>query len=107
MIDGVLKSEFLHDAHDDTLHHRLSQPSEDLIFENNAELRKNPGIIRDLGKNDEGGIWGRQVASVPMITFYMAIRQGFALNAPDSDIAGREMHRFLQTEEGKKCLVRG
>ena len=104
-MDEVFKTEFRADAHDDTLHHVLTQPSEDLIFEHNAELRKTPGLVRDLGKNSEGGTWGRHVAKVPMITWHMAIKQGFQLNAPDSEIAGREMHRFLLTEEGKKCLV--
>ena len=106
MSSCIFKSEFFHDAHDDVLHHRLTQPSEDLILENNAELRKNPGIIRDLGAQSEGGSWGRQVASIPQIIFYRAIKQGFQLNAKDSELAGREMHRFLQTDEGKKCLVR-
>jgi len=106
MEPGVFKSEFKIDAHDETVHHVLSQPSENLILEQNAELRKNPGLIRDLGSKDEGGSWGRQVASVPLILYYKAIRDGFQLNAPDSEIAGREMARFLQTEIGKTCLVR-
>lgn len=107
MSTGVFSSEFKFDNHDDTIHHVLTQPSEDLILAQNAELRKTPGLIRDLGAGDEGGSWGRMVATVPLIMFNQAIRDGYKLNSPDSEIAGREMHRFLASEKGKLCLVRG
>jgi hypothetical protein len=45
------------------------------------------------------------LASIPMIMYEKAIRDGFDLNNKDPDIAGREMHRYLQTPEGKACLV--
>ena len=106
-MNGIFQSEFKFDAHDDTVHHVLTQPSEDLILANNAELRKNSDIITDLGAKEEGGAWGRQIASVPFSMFNAAIRAGYALNAPDSQIASFEMHRYLQSEEGKKCLIRG
>jgi hypothetical protein len=106
-MDEVFRSEFKFDEHDDTIHHVLSQPSEDLILEQNAELRKTPGILRDLGKNEEGGSWGRLVATVPMIIYWKAIKDGYQLNAPNSEFAAKEMHRFLLSEEGKLCLVQG
>jgi hypothetical protein len=47
------------------------------------------------------------VATIPFIMFEKAIRAGFDLNCPDSKIAGKEMHRFLQSSDGKLCLVQG
>ncbi len=85
----------------------MTQPTEDVILARNARLRNNPGAIRDLGKGGEGGTWGRQVASIPLIIYDKAIRDGYDLNNLDSEIAGREMHRFLQSPMGKACLVQG
>jgi hypothetical protein len=36
-----------------------------------------------------------------------AIRDGYQLNCKDKDIAEKEMHRYLQSPEGRTCLVRG
>ena len=106
-MDGVIKSKFHYDNHDDTITHETSQPTENLILDRNAELRKSPGAIRDLGKNSEGGTWGRQVASIPFIMYEKAIRDGYQLNSKDKDHAGKEMHRYLASEEGRTCLVQG
>ncbi len=103
MVDEVFRSEF--DTHCTEIAHKLTQPTEDLILARNARLRQNPGVIRDLGQGGEGGTWGRQVASIPMIVYDRAIRDGYDLNNLDSEIAGREMHRFLQSPMGKACLV--
>ncbi len=46
--DGLYLEEFRVCAHEDKIYRRLSQPSRDLILNQNAELRKNPGVIRDL-----------------------------------------------------------
>lgn len=100
----TIKSEILFE--DDKVYHKTTQPAEDLILERNAELRKNPGVIQDLGGNGENS-WGRQVASIPFIIWEKAIRDGYWLNCPDSKIAEQEMHRFLMSEDGKKCLVQG
>ena len=104
---GIFTSKLHYQDHEDKLYHEVTQPTEDLILDYNSELRKNPGVIKDLGQGTEGGTWGRMVASIPMIIFDEAIRNGFALNHKDQDIAGKEMHRFLQTEKGRMCLVRG
>ena len=53
--DGVIKSEFL--THIDEVCHKQTQPTEPLILARNAELRKNPGALRDLGKQS-GESWG-------------------------------------------------
>lgn len=103
---GVIKSEIFYQDHTDELIHKTSQPTEGLILDRNAELRKSPDAIKDLGAGQEGGTWGRQVASIPFIVFEKAIRDGYQLNHKDREFAGREMHRFLQSDEGKSCLVR-
>jgi hypothetical protein len=100
--DGVIKSEFL--THIDEIAHKQTQPSEDLILVRNAELRKNPGVLYDLGEQ-EGHPWGRMVASIPMNMFEKAIREGYALNHPDATTSAMAMMNYLLTPEGKACLV--
>ena len=82
-MDSVIKSEVHYQDHTGTLTHKTTQPTEDLILERNAELRKNPGVIRDLGQGQSGGTWGRQVASIPFILYDKAIRDGYKLNSKD------------------------
>lgn len=106
MNNGVIKSEIFYQPHTETLTHKTTQPTEDLILARNAELRKNPGAIKDLG-SQSGGTFGRQVASIPFIMFEKAIRDGYDLNNRDGKIAGLEMTRYLQSTEGKMCLVQG
>lgn len=96
--DGVIKSDLKFQDHEERVYHRITQPTEDLILERNHELRKTPGVLRDLS-------FGRQVASIPMVMYVKAIKDGYMLNSPDSEIASKEMMRFLQSEEGKLCLV--
>ena len=93
-----IKSQFFYDAHDDTLHHLTTQPNEDLILEQNANLKK------DNAYNDLS--FGRQVASIPFIMYEKAIREGYDLNSPLKEVAEREMFRYLHSTEGKMCLVR-
>lgn len=104
-MSDVIKSKIILD-NQGSLFHETTQPTEDMILERNKQLRNNPGSIQDLGSQLEGGVWGRQVASIPFIVYEKAIRDGYQLNSPDSDHAGKEMHRFLRSEEGQKCLVR-
>jgi hypothetical protein len=94
--DGVIKSEFL--THIDEIAHKQTQPSEGIILARNAELRKNPGAIQDLS-------WGRLTASIPFNMFEKAIRDGYKLNDTNAEIAAAAMTRYLQTPEGKSCLV--
>ena len=93
---SVIKSEII--AEGTTLHHRRTQPTEDLILARNEQIRNSPGTLRDLS-------FGRQVASIPFNMWEAAVRAGFDLNCPDSDIAGKEMMRYLRSEEGKTCMV--
>ena len=107
-MDAVINSEFSMDPATGVLTHKQTQPTENIILARNAELRKNPGAIQDLGsqKKGNGGSWGRQIASIPEIMYNRAIRVGFALNHKDQGHAAAEMQRFLATSEGKKCLIR-
>ncbi|RKZ81089.1 MAG: hypothetical protein DRQ35_00965 [Gammaproteobacteria bacterium] len=106
-MDEVLKSDIHYQEHTGVLTHKLTQPTERLILDRNADLRRSPGAIRDLGQNEEGGAWGRMVASIPFIIFEQAKRDGFDLACKDQEIAGREMNRFLQTPAGRACMVQG
>jgi len=104
-MDAVIRSKYHFTPHTGVMTHETTQPSEDIILERNAELRKNPGAIRDLG--DGKDTWGRQVATIPFIMLERAIRDGYDINSKDSKHGQRELMRFLQSSEGKKCLVQG
>ena len=97
-MDAVIQSRYHYQAHTGVVSHETTQPTEMLILERNAELRKNPGAVRDMS-------FGRQVASIPIIMYEAAIRAGFDLNSHDTKFAGREMDRFLKTAEGKMCMI--
>jgi len=105
-MDEVFNSRAVYQDHEDVLYHELTQPTENTILERNKELRKDPGVIKDLGANmGSGETWGRQVASIPFIIYNHALRLGYELDAPGEQ-GQREMARFLQTDLGKQCLVR-
>lgn len=106
-MDNVFKSDIHYQDHTDEMTHKMTQPSEQKILDRNSRLRSNPGVIRDLGAQGKDGTWGRQVASIPLIIYEKAKRDGFAFDSPDKEYAGREMNRFLQTPAGKACLVQG
>lgn len=105
-MDAVIKSDIHIQNHTGVLTHKTTQPTEDIILHRNSELRKNPGVIQDLGKQS-GSAWGRQVASIPMIMYEAAIRNGYDLSNNNKEVAGLEMNRYLQSTEGQKCLVQG
>ena len=86
--------------------HELTQPSEGIILARNAELRKNPGAIKDLGQGMDGGSYGRQMATIPEIMYHKALRDGFDFYSKDKKHAAAEMQRFLATRDGQMCLIR-
>jgi hypothetical protein len=102
-MDEVFNSRLVYQDHEDKLYHEVTQPTENLILERNKELRNNPGVLRDLGEGDN--TFGRQVASIPLVMYEKAIRDGYDLNNRDAQIATREMMRYLQSSEGQLCLV--
>ena len=97
-MDEIISSKFKEQAHTNELYNIQTQPSEDLILERNAELRKD-NVLGDLS-------FGRQVASIPFIMWNAAIKAGYDLANPDAKVAEKEIFRYLQSEEGKKCMVR-
>lgn len=106
-MDEVIKSDIHYQEHTGEITHKMTQPTEKVILERNARLRNNPGVIRDLGHSSTGGTWGRMVATIPEVMVEKAIRMGFEINSRDAEHAGREMGRFLQTDDGKSCLIQG
>lgn len=94
---GVIRSQIVYQPHTDEIIHARSQPTENFIYDRNKELRENE-MMGDLS-------FGRCVASIPIIAWERAIRAGYDLNSKDQQIAGKEIHRFLQSEEGRRCLV--
>lgn len=106
MSDSIFESQIVLDSTSDRVTHRLTQPTEDLILERAKQLRNNPGALQDLGARSEEGTWGRMVATVPFILYQWALKNGYDLNSKDSEIASREMFRFLKSPEGQPCLVR-
>lgn len=105
-MDEVIRSDIHYQEHTGELTHKMTQPSEDIILQRNAELRKNPGVIQDLGKQT-GSSWGRNIASIPFNMYEAAVRAGYDLKSTDKDHRSKELFRYLQSEEGKKCLVQG
>lgn len=101
MADEIFRSRFVYQPHEDRLYHELTQPTEDLILKQNAELRKNPDAIK---KN--GFLGGHWLCQIPANRVEKAIRDGYRLNSPDADIRRKELFRYLQSEEGQACLVR-
>jgi len=106
-MDEVFRSEVHFQEHTGILTHKLTQPSESLILDRNARLRNSPGVLKDLGHESEGGSWGRMLASIPLIIYEQAQRDGFQLNCKDNEIASNELNRFLRTPEGRACMVQG
>lgn len=98
VFDGVFKSELLFCDHTEEVARKLTQPTEDLILNHNAELRKNKGALRDFE-------FGRQLASIPLNMWEKAIRDGYDLQSKDKQIREREMARYLRSPEGRACLV--
>ncbi|RKY42331.1 MAG: hypothetical protein DRP85_03330 [Candidatus Makaraimicrobium thalassicum] len=106
-MNDVIRSDIHFQEHTGELTHKRTQPTENIILERNKELRRNPGVIQDLGAQSEGGAYGRQVASVPFIMYEEAIRDGYELNKGDSKHRSNEMMRFLRSEKGQLCLIQG
>ncbi len=102
--DGVIKTRFVEDG--DKLYHEQTQPTDALIYERNKELRKNTGSIRDLGAQSGEGVWGRQVASIPMNDLEWARRNGYDIFSQDAKKASDELMRFLQSPLGQKSIIR-
>ena len=104
-MDDIFKQNLIYQPHSNELFSELVQPTEELIYSRNAELRKNKGVLNDMCAKSEGGSWGRQIASIPFVAYERAKLAGYDLDSKDAQIASNEMDRFLASEEGRKCLV--
>ena len=98
--DGVILNKFYHDDHDDTMHVKQTQPSEQLILDRNAELRRNKGALKPLAGTD-GKAWGGMTASIPEIMYHKVCKEGkYDLNND------KDLNKWLKdTPEGRACLV--
>lgn len=105
-MDQVIRSELHYQDHTGVLTHKTTQPTENLILARNAELRKSPGALYDLGEQ-AGETYGRMVATIPLIMWEKALRDGYDLNSRDRHTAETEMVRFFASNDGKLCLVQG
>jgi hypothetical protein len=104
IFDGLFKSA-IREEQDHSVH-EWSQPSEDLIAHHVQRRRLEPEAVRDLTDEETGETWGRQVASIPFVVWYKAIKDGFQLNHRDTKFANEELWRFMRSEEGQKWIVR-
>ena len=95
---GIL-SEIAHQAHTNELFHRRTQPNEDIILERNQRLRNEPEAF---AKND----YFHQLASIPIIMWEKAVRDGYELNSKNNEHATKELMRYLRSPEGRTCMVR-
>ena len=66
--DGVIKSEYKMQPSEGRLYRQMTQPDQGLILNRNAELRKNPGVIKDLS-------FGRQVLTIPEVDYIALCRK--------------------------------
>jgi hypothetical protein len=95
--DGVTVSKFRLQS-DGMIHREIVQPDRDLILANNAELRKNKGVIRDLS-------FARLALRVPLVDMY-ALKEKYPIlaNGSNEEIK-RFWHRFIKTSEAEPYKV--
>jgi hypothetical protein len=103
-MNDIIKSRWVEEGN--KLYHERTQPTSELIYERNKELRKNTGAIRDFGSQSEGGAWGREVARIPFNDLEWASRNGYDIYSKDAKHASKELMRFLQSPLGQKSIIR-
>ena len=94
--DEVFKSDYIQLG--DKLQRRLTQPSESIILERNAELRKDPGAIKDLS-------FGRWVGTIPLNDYEALCRKYPELKHGDGKQRQTCLMKILNSVEGRKYLV--
>lgn len=104
-MDEVFRSRLHYQPHTGEMTHQLNDTTEDIVLERNAELRKNPGSLHDLGAQGNGGTWGRKLADIPPGLILWAKNNGMDLFHPDKDQCQRNLAAFLATPQGRACLV--
>ena len=71
---------------------KLVQPSRNMILDNNAELRKNPGAIRSLS-------FMGLACTIPLEDWYNLIRKYPDLGSPVAEIQQPAFEKFLRSSE--------
>ena len=94
--DEVFKSEY--EVQGDKLVRALTQPTENLILERNNELRKNPGMIRDLS-------FGRWLATIPFNDIEALRRKYPELVHGDAQLVAQTWMKIFHMPEYRKFLV--
>ena len=97
VFDGVFRSRLVVQPHENRVYRELTQPGEDKILAENAELRKTQ--LRDMAH-------GRWVGQIPMNHWEMLCRKYPELASPDSEVVGKAIVRLLQSPEGAIYRVR-
>ena len=77
---------------------RMFQPGRDVILNRNAELQKNPGVIKDLS-------FGRHLACIPTLDYERLKRENPALRSPDAKVRSAKMIELMKRRENKQFLV--
>jgi hypothetical protein len=84
--DGFMRADYK--TEDGKLHRRLSTPNRNAILQENQELQRNKGALRDLGS------MGCELR-IPEPDYYMLVDLYPDLDSKDADIQTRAWQRFL------------
>jgi len=96
--NGVTVSEYKEVAHEGRIYRNLTQPNRNQILENNQELRKNPGVIRDLS-------FARLALRIPLVDMEILKRKYKILRDGSNAEQLAFWHKFIKTSESKPYRV--
>jgi hypothetical protein len=97
-VDGVIKVDTHHVQHTGQFVMRTTQPTEDLIYERNAELQKDRALTS--GNN----LLGMQyVGEIPMILLNKWMREDPEMKAKDPAIRNAALYRHIKATP--ECMV--
>lgn len=95
--DGTLFADFK--LQGDELVRRVRQPTEDRILDRNAELRKNPGALRELS------FMGLEL-TIPALHYERLIRTNPDLHSRDAETKTRAWRKFFGSSAADPYRVR-
>jgi hypothetical protein len=96
--DGETISQYRYHAADGTISRRVVQPTRDLILQNNLELRRNPGVIRDLS-------FGRLAMRIPHVDMHYLKLKYPVLADGDEHAITKFWRKFVNTTEAEPYKV--
>ena len=96
--DGVTVSKYRYHAADKKIYREIVQPDRDLILANNAELRKNKGVIRDLS-------FGRLAMRIPHVDMHYLKKKYPVLTDGDEHAVVKFWLKFVNTTEAEPYKV--